>query len=147
MRPTVMSSVMVKAPPGSVFAAMRFPLSVFLCEPTIGHVGAHEKRPLHPGTGRPWIGALPSCILGGMDRNGLADFLRRRRDGLQPSDVGLHAGARRRTRGLRREEVAGLAHMSTDFYARLEQQRDSRPSEQTTAALPRGLALPPAEGT
>src|SRR5450755_4286749 len=72
-----------------------------------------------------------------MDRDGLADFLRRRRDALQPGDLGLSAGSRRRTQGLRREEVAGLAHMSTDFYARLEQRRGSRPSEQTTAALAR----------
>jgi transcriptional regulator with XRE-family HTH domain len=76
-----------------------------------------------------------------MDRDGLADFLKRRRAALQPDDVGLHAGARRRTGGLRREEVAGLAHMSTDFYARLEQRRGSRPSEQTTAALARALRL------
>lgn len=48
---------------------------------------------------------------------------------------------RRRTRGLRREEVAALAHMSSDFYARLEQRRGSRPSEQTTAALARALRL------
>jgi transcriptional regulator with XRE-family HTH domain len=76
-----------------------------------------------------------------VDRDELADFLRRRRDSLQPDDVGLHAGARRRTRGLRREEVAALAHMSTDFYARLEQRRGSRPSAQTTAALARALRL------
>jgi hypothetical protein len=50
-----------------------------------------------------------------MDRIALADFLRRRREALQPADVGLPAGARRRTRGLRREDVAALAHMSTDF--------------------------------
>jgi transcriptional regulator with XRE-family HTH domain len=80
-----------------------------------------------------------------MDRDGLADFLRRRREALQPADVGLHPGARRRTRGLRREEVAGLAHMSTDFYARLEQRRGSRPSQQTTAALARALRLTPDE--
>jgi transcriptional regulator with XRE-family HTH domain len=76
-----------------------------------------------------------------MDRDALADFLRRRRDALQPDDVGLRAGARRRTHGLRREEVAALAHMSTDFYARLEQRRGSRPSEQTTVALARALRL------
>jgi transcriptional regulator with XRE-family HTH domain len=76
-----------------------------------------------------------------MDRDGLADFLRRRREALQPGDVGLRAGTRRRTRGLRREEVAGLAHMSSDFYARLEQRRGSRPSEQTTIALARALRL------
>jgi transcriptional regulator with XRE-family HTH domain len=76
-----------------------------------------------------------------MDRGELADFLRRRREALQPDDVGLHAGDRRRARGLRREEVATLAHMSTDFYARLEQRRGSRPSAQTTAALARALRL------
>jgi transcriptional regulator with XRE-family HTH domain len=80
-----------------------------------------------------------------MDRDELADFLRRRRETLQPSDVGLSAGSRRRTRGLRREEVAALAHMSTDFYARLEQRRGSRPSEQTTAALARAFRLTPDE--
>jgi transcriptional regulator with XRE-family HTH domain len=80
-----------------------------------------------------------------MDRDGLADFLRRRREALQPSDVGLGVGARRRTPGLRREEVAALAHMSTDFYARLEQGRGSRPSEQTAAALARALRLSPVE--
>jgi transcriptional regulator with XRE-family HTH domain len=76
-----------------------------------------------------------------MDRDGLADFLRRRRDALQPGDVGLSAGRRRRTAGLRREEVASLAYMSADFYARLEQRRGSRPSEQTVAAIARALRL------
>jgi transcriptional regulator with XRE-family HTH domain len=76
-----------------------------------------------------------------MDRDGLADFLRRRREALRPEDVGLGPGRRRRTAGLRREEVAALAHMSTDFYARLEQRRGSRPSEQTVAALARALRL------
>lgn len=76
-----------------------------------------------------------------MDREALADFLKRRRDALQPEDVGLSPGSRRRTTGLRREEVAGLAHMSTDFYARLEQQRGSRPSEQTVVAISRALRL------
>jgi transcriptional regulator with XRE-family HTH domain len=76
-----------------------------------------------------------------MDRDGLADFLRRRREALRPEDVGLQQGRRRRTAGLRREEVALLAHMSTDFYARLEQRRGSRPSEQTVGALARALRL------
>lgn len=76
-----------------------------------------------------------------MDRDGLGDFLRRRRAVLQPGDVGLSAGVRRRPRGLRREEVARLTHISTDFYTRLEQRRGSRPSEQTTAALARALRL------
>jgi transcriptional regulator with XRE-family HTH domain len=76
-----------------------------------------------------------------MDREDLADFLRRRRESLQPDDVGLPAGRRRRTAGLRREEVAQLANMSTDFYARIEQRRGSRPSEATVAALARALRL------
>src|ERR1700753_4347073 len=76
-----------------------------------------------------------------MDREDLADFLRRRRESLSPDDVGLPAGRRRRTAGLRREEVAGLAAMSTDFYARIEQRRGSRPSEATVAALARALRL------
>ncbi len=76
-----------------------------------------------------------------MDREDLADFLRRRREALQPDDVGLPAGRRRRTAGLRREEVAALASMSTDFYARIEQRRGSRPSRETIAALARALRL------
>ena len=76
-----------------------------------------------------------------MDRDGLADFLRRRREALQPEDVGLPKGRRRRTSGLRREEVAALASMSTDFYSRLEQHRGSRPSEQIVSSIARALRL------
>jgi transcriptional regulator with XRE-family HTH domain len=76
-----------------------------------------------------------------MDRDGLADFLRRRRETLRPEDVGLGSGRRRRTPGLRREEVAALAHMSTDFYTRLEQRRGSRPSEQMIGSIARALRL------
>jgi transcriptional regulator with XRE-family HTH domain len=76
-----------------------------------------------------------------MDRAALAAFLRRRREGLQPADVGLPPGARRRARGLRREEVAALASMSADYYTRLEQQRGPQPSEQMLASLARALRL------
>jgi hypothetical protein len=76
-----------------------------------------------------------------MDRTALADFLRRRRETLQPSDVGLPEGARRRAPGLRREEVAQLAAMSTDYYTRLEQQRGPQPSGQMLASLARALRL------
>lgn len=76
-----------------------------------------------------------------VDRPGLADFLRRRREALQPGDVGMAAGQRRRTAGLRREEVANLAAMSTDYYARLEQRRGPQPSEQMIAAIARALRL------
>ena len=80
-----------------------------------------------------------------MDRPELADFLRRRREALQPEDVGLFRGPRRRTSGLRREEVAELCGMSTDYYARLERGNGPQPSEQMAAALARGLRLSLAE--
>jgi transcriptional regulator with XRE-family HTH domain len=76
-----------------------------------------------------------------IDRAGLAQFLRHRREALQPSDVGLPAGRRRRTTGLRREEVAALCHMSTDYYTRLEQERGPAPSEQMIASIAQGLHL------
>lgn len=81
----------------------------------------------------------------GMDNKELAEFLRRRREALRPRDVGLIEGPRRRTQGLRREEVAQLAGMSTDYYARLEQQRAPQPSVQITTALARALRLTPDE--
>ena len=86
-------------------------------------------------------GAARAPQAGHVDRTSLADFLRRRREALQPTDVGLPVGPRRRTEGLRREEVAALTGMSTDYYARLEQQRGPQPSEQMLAALARGLRL------
>ncbi|WP_329184236.1 helix-turn-helix transcriptional regulator [Streptomyces sp. NBC_01428] len=76
-----------------------------------------------------------------IDRTGLADFLRHRREALQPEDVGLPRGQRRRTGGLRREEVAVLCHMSTDYYARLERARGPQPSEQMIASIAQGLHL------
>src|SRR3954470_24499902 len=80
-----------------------------------------------------------------MDRPQLADLLRRRREALQPEDVGLRRGARRRTSGLRREEVAMLASMSTDYYTRLEQQRRPQTSVPMLAAIARALRLTIAE--
>ncbi|HET6742889.1 MAG TPA: helix-turn-helix transcriptional regulator [Kribbella sp.] len=76
---------------------------------------------------------------GVIDRDGLADFLRRRRELLRPADVGLPDGVRRRTPGLRREEVAQLAAISTDYYSRLEQARGANPSEPIIAGLARAL--------
>ncbi|MGI6870296.1 helix-turn-helix transcriptional regulator [Amycolatopsis sp. 3B14] len=76
-----------------------------------------------------------------MERNELADFLRRRRALLQPADVGVPSGGRRRTPGLRRFEVAQLAGMSPDYYARLEQGRGPRPSAAVLTALTRALRL------
>ncbi|WP_238010432.1 helix-turn-helix transcriptional regulator [Dactylosporangium sp. AC04546] len=76
-----------------------------------------------------------------MNRRELADFLRRCRERVQPADVGLPAGARRRTPGLRREEVARLAGMSADYLMRLEQGRGPQPSTQLLAPLARALRL------
>src|SRR5262245_29612511 len=76
-----------------------------------------------------------------MDRDELADFLRSRRERLRPSDVGLAAGVRRRTPGLRREEVAQLAAISVDYYTRLEQARGPQPSRSVLTGLARALRL------
>ncbi|WP_066370808.1 helix-turn-helix transcriptional regulator [Herbidospora mongoliensis] len=76
-----------------------------------------------------------------IDRAGLAEFLRRRRASLQPEDVGLPRGQRRRTTGLRREEVATLCHISADYYSRLERERGPHPSEQMIASIAQGLRL------
>jgi transcriptional regulator with XRE-family HTH domain len=76
-----------------------------------------------------------------MQRDELADFLRRRREAIRPGDVGLADGPRRRTSGLRREEVAMLAGMSVDYVVRLEQSRSSQPSTQLLGALARALRL------
>ncbi|MFD9706231.1 helix-turn-helix transcriptional regulator [Lentzea sp. NPDC059081] len=76
-----------------------------------------------------------------IDRAGLAAFLRHRREALQPEDIGLPRGPRRRTTGLRREEVAARCNMSADYYARLEQERGPHPSEQMVAAIAQGLHL------
>lgn len=79
------------------------------------------------------------------DLTGLGDFLQHRREALQPEDVGLSRGVRRRTAGLRREEVALLCHMSTDYYARLERGTGPTPSEQMLTSLAQGLHLSLAE--
>ncbi|MBA8817015.1 transcriptional regulator with XRE-family HTH domain [Microbacterium halimionae] len=81
-----------------------------------------------------------------MDRAALAAFLLSRRSGLRPADVGLSAGPRRRTPGLRREEVAQLAGMSADYYTRLEQSRGPQPSTQMLSSLVRALRLTADEG-
>ncbi|MFJ5144760.1 helix-turn-helix transcriptional regulator [Curtobacterium sp. NPDC088465] len=80
-----------------------------------------------------------------IDRPALGAFLRGRREALQPSDVGLPPGQRRRTSGLRREEVAAVCHMSPDYYARLERGTGPQPSEQMVAAIAQGLHLSRAE--
>ncbi|WP_410671605.1 helix-turn-helix transcriptional regulator [Amycolatopsis sp. cmx-4-68] len=86
-------------------------------------------------------------ITGTVDRaQELAAFLRSRRERLDPGDFGLPTRRQaRRTPGLRREEVAELAGVSTDYVVRLEQARGLRPSAEVVAALARALRLTPAE--
>ena len=78
-------------------------------------------------------------------RRELGAFLRSRRERLAPRDVGLPEGSRRRTPGLRREEVALLGGVGTTWYSWLEQGREVRPSSETLSALARALRLDPAE--
>ena len=78
-------------------------------------------------------------------REELASFLRSRRERLSPADVGLPPGGRRRTPGLRREEVATLAAVGVTWYTWLEQGRDIRVSEQVLDSISRTLLLDPHE--
>ncbi len=71
--------------------------------------------------------------------------LRRWRDRVVPDDVGMPAGSRRRVSGLRREELAALSGISTDYLTRLEQGRATSPSAQVVESLARGLRLSDAE--
>ncbi|MFD7445983.1 helix-turn-helix domain-containing protein [Streptomyces sp. NPDC059909] len=80
-----------------------------------------------------------------MSDNELGLFLRSRREAVTPAEVGLPAGARRRTPGLRRAELATLAGVSVEYVTRLEQGRDRRPSPQVLSALADALRLAPSE--
>jgi transcriptional regulator with XRE-family HTH domain len=107
-------------------------------------------RDCYPGTREELILVVevtPSVGNGERRRAELADFLRTRRADLQPEDVGLPNGGRRRTPGLRREEVALLAGVGTTWYTWLEQGRDVRASLEVLEALARALRLTPAQRT
>jgi transcriptional regulator with XRE-family HTH domain len=78
-------------------------------------------------------------------RRELADFLRTRRERLRPADVGLPTSGRRRTPGLRREEVAQLANVGVTWYTWLEQGRDIRPSAAVLEGISAALRLDPGE--
>ena len=110
----------------------------------------------YPGTREGVIlvqGIPPKSSSNGSSANGeqrraeLADFLRQRRAALQPDDVGLPNSGRRRTPGLRREEVAQLAGVGTTWYMWLEQGRDVRASLEVLEAISRALRLTVAERT
>lgn len=76
-----------------------------------------------------------------MSNRSLGDFLRARRQAIDPAALGLAVGRRRRTPGLRREEVAERAGISCEWYIKLEQGRDVSPSPETVDALAGALSL------
>lgn len=78
-------------------------------------------------------------------RTEIAGFLKVRRTRRQPEEVGLPRRGRRRTPGLRREEVAALAHVSIEWYTWLEQARDVHPSADTLRRIAAALRLEPGE--
>lgn len=73
--------------------------------------------------------------------NELGNYLRARRQTVRPVDVGLPTVPGRRVGGLRREEVARLSGISREYYIRLEQGRDTHPSDQVLRALAKALSL------
>src|SRR6185369_8425615 len=75
------------------------------------------------------------------DANALGRYLRVRRALVRPDAAGVPRQGNRRVPGLRREEVAFLAGVSSDYYIRLEQGRDRRPSEQVLLSIARALQL------
>jgi transcriptional regulator with XRE-family HTH domain len=105
-----------------------------------------ELSPRSPATApAPRAAATPGHAGGTPRRTELAAFLRTRRARVSPEDVGLPPGLRRRTPGLRREEVAQLAGVGVTWYTWLEQGRPINASEQVLGAIARTLRLDPAE--
>ena len=99
----------------------------------------------HPGTREGVILVVATPRKDTQRRDELADFLRTRRAALQPDEVGLATGGRRRTPGLRREEVAALAGVGVTWYTWLEQGRDVRASLDVLEAVSSALKLTPTE--
>lgn len=110
--------------------------------------GAHWRHDSHTALNHhesPEIARLRH-ILAPVSREQITDqtlggFLRSRRARISPGDVGLHEGRRRRVQGLRREELAGLAGVSTEYYAQLEQGKHSHPSPGVLDAIANVLQL------
>ena len=115
-------------------------------EAELADAGPLAEAPL---SGAPLAGAglrnarLPD--IAALRRRELADFLRSRRERIAPEDVGLPPAPRRRTPGLRREEVATLAGVGVTWYTWLEQGRDINASSQVLDAVARTLLLDPHE--
>ena len=143
------STVMPRAP-SSRAVAKPMPLLAPVISADRCHALIARRRPRHSGRAPPSLGpAVPpwarrdeaSGLERQLNRGELATFLRSRRHRLRPADVGLPGGGRRRTPGLRRQEVAQLAGISVDYYIRLEQARGPHPSRQVLTALGRALVL------
>jgi transcriptional regulator with XRE-family HTH domain len=106
---------------------------------------AAQSAPKQSDNGNGSVRVREKSANGERRREELADFLRTKRSSLQPEEVGLPDGGRRRTPGLRREEVALLAGVGTTWYTWLEQGRDVRASLDVLEALSRALRLTGAE--
>src|ERR1017187_5697412 len=111
-------------------------------DPTFRHAGRSRQCPDDPGSDRDRLARIHAARLAAVSEdNLLGDYLRARRELVQPNSVGLPVNGVRRVAGLRREEVAMLAGISSDYYLRLEQGRDRNPSIQVLEALARVLDL------
>ena len=104
--------------------------------------GGHSQSPDDPGSDRDRQATIHTgSVTGVSEDNLLGDYLRARRELVRPDSVGIPVNGVRRVNGLRREEVAMLAGISSDYYLRLEQGRDHNPSIQILEALARVLQL------
>jgi transcriptional regulator with XRE-family HTH domain len=113
-----------------------------LTEHTLLRAGRNSQGPDDPGSDRDRLVTVRNGKLAGVSKdNLLGDYLRARRQLVQPDSVGIPVNGVRRVAGLRREEVAMLAGISSDYYLRLEQGRDHNPSIQVLEALARVLQL------
>jgi transcriptional regulator with XRE-family HTH domain len=109
--------------------------------PASGAVPRPASGPVFLGLPVPGDEPVAGCTLDGMTTAEFGHAVRRARDRVRPEEVGLPVGGRRRTAGLRREELALLAGISVDYVTRLEQGRASNPSAQVVEALARALRL------
>ena len=109
---------------------------------TVPPPGRDSEDPGRPGSDRTRLRGGHRRTVEPVTRpNALGEYLRARRELVDPADVGLRVTGVRRTPGLRREEVATLAGISADYYLRLEQGRDRNPSPQVLEALARVFGL------
>jgi transcriptional regulator with XRE-family HTH domain len=115
------------------------------CATDIGRRGGRQGDRAQTGRPRATIPPDATGTLGAVSDNELGLFLRARREAVTPADVGMPAGSRRRTPGLRRAEVATLAGVSVEYVTRLEQGRDQHPSAQVLSALADALQLTTSE--